>query len=102
VARLDTHVALWLATGATDLLSDTVKRTIEDEDLTISPLVELELTYLYEIGRLTAEGPEIVEQLQREIGLKISPITLTDAVAAAHSLSWTRDPFDRLIVADAL
>lgn len=64
-------------------------------------MVQLELTHLHEIGRLTVSGAEIVNDLAHRVGLRIPEVPSGAAVAAAAPLTWTRDPFDRLIVADA-
>ncbi len=64
-------------------------------------MVQLELSYLHEIGRLTIGGANIIADLQRRIGLQRSDLALDALVDTAASLTWTRDPFDRLIVADA-
>ena len=100
--RLDTHVVVWLYTGETERFSETAVEGLETHDLVISPMVQLELTYLHEIGRLTVSGAEIVGDLVERVGLRLSDASLAAVVHAAASLTWTRDPFDRLIVADAL
>ncbi len=102
VIRLDTHVVAWLYAGEVDRLSDNARRSIDREVLAISPLVQLELTFLHEIGRLRVDGATIVDDLRGRIGLAVSDVPLVASVAAAEPLGWTRDPFDRLIVADAL
>jgi PIN domain nuclease of toxin-antitoxin system len=102
VVRLDTHVVVWLFTGEIERLSATARQRLAVSDVSISPMVELELTYLHEIGRLTVSGAEIVGDLADRIGLIRSVLPFRAAVATAASLTWTRDPFDRLIVADAL
>jgi PIN domain nuclease of toxin-antitoxin system len=101
VIRLDTHVVVWLFVGDTERLSANAIEAIEQNDLVISPMVQLELTYLHEIGRLTVSGADVVGDLRARVGLSLSTASLEAAVHAAAPLSWTRDPFDRLIVADA-
>lgn len=102
VIRLDTHVVVWLYTGEIERLSAPAIEAIESHLPFISPMVQLELTYLHEIGRLTVSGADIVGDLQERIGLRLSESTMTAVVHAAASLTWTRDPFDRIIVADAI
>ena len=101
VIRLDTHVVVWLYTGEVDHLSETARRAIETEKLVVSPIVQLELTFLHEINRLTVSGAEIIGDLQQRLALQLSDQSLASIVHAAASLQWTRDPFDRLLVADA-
>ncbi len=99
--RLDTHVAVWLYAGETERFTASGIAVLEGEELVISPIVALEVTYLHEIGRLTVSGPSLVADLRERIGLKASEQNMASVVAAAHPLTWTRDPFDRLIVGDA-
>lgn len=40
--------------------------------------------------------------LRRDIGLEIVDASIADLADAAVNLSWTRDPFDRLIAAHAI
>ena len=100
--RLDTHVVVWLYTGEVEKLSPAAVKAIEDELPAISPLVGLELTYLHEIGRLTVTAAEILDDLAQRISLATSQALLANVVKTATALRWTRDPFDRLIAADAL
>ncbi len=99
--RLDTHVVAWLAAGERARLSTVARAAIQEHDPCISPMVELELTFLHEIGRLDRSGPAIVADLAHRIGMTASDVHFSTVVADATGLSWTRDPFDRLIVADA-
>ena len=99
--RLDTHVVVWLYTGQVEEFSTGAVAAIEEHQLVVSPMVQLELSYLHEIGRLTVGGAEIVADLSRRVGLERSDVSLDALVETAAALTWTRDPFDRLIVADA-
>ncbi len=101
VVRLDTHLVVWLYAGMADRLSKLATDAINNNDIVISPMVELELTYLYEIGRLTVSGPAITADLRDRIGLTQSEVPLAAVIQEAGALSWTRDPFDRIIVGDA-
>lgn len=102
LAYLDTHVVVWLYSGLVDKLSRKAARTIETSLLRASPLVELELQYLYEIGRLKPNAEEVLSTLLEEIGLLSSDPPLQALARQAVNLNWTRDPFDRLITAEAL
>ncbi len=57
---LDTHIVVWLYAGLTAKLSDCAKHLINENELYISPIVRLELQYLYEIGRITEKSDDIV------------------------------------------
>lgn len=75
---------------------------LENEAITVSPIVELELTYLYEIGRVSEPASAPLSALRRELGLQVADVSLAEVIQAATGISWTRDPFDRLISAHAI
>ena len=100
--HLDTHVVVWLFTGELGRIHREALRRIEAGRLTISPMVELELCYLHEIGRTDRPGRAVIADLGARLGLTRSRATLADIIDLAGSLTWTRDPFDRLIVASAM
>lgn len=99
---LDTHVVAWIYAGQLDLLTPGVKERIEGHDLLISPAVEMELQYLYEVKRTAEPAATVLDVLEREIGLKVCSLPFRNVVEVALGQSWTRDPFDRLIVSQAV
>ncbi len=98
---LDTHVALWLYAGEAARISKRAALAINREPLALSPVVLLELQYLREIGRVTVAPDTVAADLGRRIGLAVHDRSLESLVRHALDLDWTRDPFDRLIVAQA-
>ncbi len=98
---LDTHVTLWLYAGETARISKRAAALINRDALLASPVVLLELQYLCEIGRLAATPHTVVADLKRRVGLAIQDRPLEAIVEQAQDLDWTRDVFDRLIVAQA-
>lgn len=98
---LDTHVTAWLYAGLTEKLSDAAKDAIEQHDVFISQFVRLELQYLLEIGRIKAKPDVILKSLAHAINLKVSDVSLEQIIEEALRISWTRDVFDRLFVAEA-
>jgi len=67
-----------------------------------SPVVALELTYLEEVGRARDPVPAMLAALRRSVGLEVLDVSAARLVEAAADLTWTRDPFDRLIAAHAI
>lgn len=61
----------------------------------------LELELLQEIGRIRHGGAHIAHHLGNELDIECASERFLDIVARALPLSFTRDPFDRLIVAHA-
>lgn len=100
--HLDTHVVVWLYDGRLDLLSGKAQSLLEQEALAISPMVVLELEYMFEIGRATIPGKEFLDDLAGRVGLSVSDVPFAAVVSSARGLTWTRDPFDRLIVGQSI
>ena len=99
---LDTHVVLWLYLRKGAGLSGRARQLIEYEPvILISPIILLELDYLHEIGRTTLGSSHVFNYLQQRIGLQLCQKSFIDVVREASQLSWTRDPFDRIITAQS-
>jgi len=101
VTYLDTHVAAWMFAGRTDLLPPRVRRLLEDREILISPIVGLELQYLFETGRTTEPAAVVLQALIQEAGVRVCDLPFADVIEMAQRESWTRDPFDRIIVGQA-
>ena len=101
MVMLDTHVAIALYEGRTGGLGLPAKRAIDRDIVTISPAVLLEIELLHEIGRLREGATTISERLAEDLSIRVATERFADVAAEALSLGFTRDPFDRLIVAHA-
>lgn len=102
VVALDTHIVMWLYDGLVERLSDAAKQAIRENEVRISWMVALELQYLNEIGRFKASPRATIRSLSRSISLKMSESDLESLIKEAFRINWTRDVFDRMIVADAV
>lgn len=98
---LDTHIVVWLYAGLLEKFSQSVKTILNENEILISPIVRLELQYLCEIKRVKVPANVIVEDLSDRIGIRVCEKDFNAVVSQAMTLSWTRDPFDRVIVAYA-
>ena len=98
---LDTHVVVWLYAGEHNRFTRTARRLIETEPLLISPVLLLELALLEETGRIRARAQTIFTELQESVGLAICDLPFAEVSITSLQQKWTRDPFDRLIVAQA-
>ena len=56
---------------------------------------------LEEIGLLAAPPADFLTILRRDFDVSVCPLPCIDMVQSSFAESWTRDPFDRLIVAHA-
>lgn len=79
-----------------------MRASLEREPIAVSPVVELELAYLFEVGRVTEPPSAPLGALERALGMEVVDASLAEVIQAAGPLSWTRDPFDRLIAAHAI
>lgn len=98
---LDTHVVVWMYAGELSEFSSHLQETLAQNPLIISPIVLLELQYLLEIGRIKVGPEKIFKSLEKSVGLKICDLDFNKVVTESIKQTWTRDPFDRLIVAQA-
>ncbi|MEI8083232.1 MAG: PIN domain-containing protein [Actinomycetes bacterium] len=102
VILLDTHVVVWLYAGERNRFPHGARQLIEDSDLAVSPIVEVELAYLNEIGRVNESAASILGDLGARLGLVVAQISFGQVCAEAVNVTWTRDPFDRLQAAHAI
>jgi PIN domain nuclease of toxin-antitoxin system len=99
---LDTHVVIWLRAGRIDLLPAPARILLEENDLLVSPIVALELQYLFEMERVAEPAEVVLAALTRDLGLGVCESPFSAVARVALGQSWTRDPFDRVIVSQAV
>jgi PIN domain nuclease of toxin-antitoxin system len=56
---------------------------------------------LHEIGRIKHSASAVVDTLATDLGLRVCDLPFRTVVEYALKENWGRDPFDRLIVANA-
>jgi PIN domain nuclease of toxin-antitoxin system len=96
---LDTHVLLWWLTDDTTL-SDDVKSTLDhDPDVYVSSATVWEIAIKQAIGKISQ--PAELGELIRGSGFRELPIRFQHAAAAGRLPLLHRDPFDRMLVAQA-
>jgi PIN domain nuclease of toxin-antitoxin system len=98
---VDTHVLVWLFYGEMNKLGAAARHAVEEDDLVASPAAVLELQLLHEIGRMRQTALQAVDTLTTDFGLRICNLPFRTVVDHALKEHWGRDPFDRLIVANA-
>jgi PIN domain nuclease of toxin-antitoxin system len=101
---LDTHTYLWLR-DSPQKLSQTVLKLISDSTHQglISLVTPCEIAIRTGIGKLNGTRLLIdFEKRETSVGFLIATITVTQAIASGLLPRHHRDPFDRLLVAQAL
>ena len=100
IAYLDTHAALRLSDGR-GRIGRNAAQLIRRADLLCSPIVLIELEYLFEIGRVALPSKDILNKLEHELELRVCELPFVEVAKAVTHEKWTRDVFDRTIVAQA-
>jgi PIN domain nuclease of toxin-antitoxin system len=101
--HLDTHAVAWLyADGAAALSRRAAAELDRAGEVLCSPMARVELQYLREIGRFRDSPAEVFDALAASIGLRICDAPFFAVTREAERQTWTRDPFDRVIVAQAI
>lgn len=102
---LDTHAVVW-ANAAPERLSATARSLISDpaNPLVVSAASAWELAIKFRSGRFPAAEPLVrqFDSVRGRVGASELPITSAHAIRAG-GLAWEHtDPFDRMLVAQAL
>ncbi|MFJ1541571.1 type II toxin-antitoxin system VapC family toxin [Micromonospora chalcea] len=97
---LDTHVALWAITGDATLGLEFLDRLRHDPDVFLSPVSLWEITIKQQAGKLS--GPPDLAERVRDMGFRELPVTHDHAITAGRLPPHHRDPFDRMLVAQAI
>jgi PIN domain nuclease of toxin-antitoxin system len=97
---LDTHTLLWVLTDAPQLAENARGAILDTSNVVaVSPVSAWELEAKRALGKLDAPT-DFVEQVDR-LRFVAVPITLEHGVAAGRLPHHHRDPFDRMLVAQA-
>ncbi|MEM7253429.1 MAG: type II toxin-antitoxin system VapC family toxin [Pseudomonadota bacterium] len=97
---LDTHMLLWWLTDDSRL-SKTARSLVADPAnmFTVSTATAWEIAIKQALGKITIDGS--LEQAVREQGFTMLPVTFPHAAETLTLPSIHRDPFDRMLVAQA-
>lgn len=93
---LDTNAVIWMVQR-----HPRARRLEKLPRLFLSPATLLEVQFLEEAGRLRGEHGRAAEMLANHPRWRLDDPSTVKLFDAAAELTWTRDPFDRLIAAHA-
>ena len=96
---LDTHVVIWWLTDDPTLSGDIKDRLDHEPDVYVSAATIWEVAIKQAIGKLK-EPADLPERI-RDSGFRELAITSDHAIAAGRLPLLHRDPFDRVLVAQA-
>ena len=101
---LDTHAFLWWAEDSPRLPRSARRAIQDDNDVFVSAATAWEVTTKHRLGKLPGADP-IASDIPGAIaaqGFQELPITVADAARAGALPGPHRDPFDRMLIAQAL
>lgn len=97
---LDTHIIIW-AVGRTDRLTLVHREILEREDECVASIASLwEITIKKSLGKLDVRD-DLADLLQKT-GVAIMPIKTEHLTAVRTLPHHHRDPFDRMLIAQAM
>ena len=98
---LDSHLVIWSA-GILERLTEQVRGVLQDtaSELFVSSVTIAELNIKISLGKLTL--PSTPVELARELGARPLALTWEHARQLSLLLTLHRDPFDRLLIAQAM
>jgi PIN domain nuclease of toxin-antitoxin system len=97
---VDTHILLW-ALGDPARLPATATALMESAELFVSAASIWEISIKTALGKLEADPAEVRASLA-EAGFDELPVLGIHAAAVRHLPEFHRDPFDRLLIAQAI
>lgn len=101
---LDTHVFLWALLDSARLGPSVAARLADpDVPVVLSSVSAWEIAIKESLGKLALPGPSTswVPEAARRLGVSVLPLEM-EAALAVSALPWHhRDPFDRLLIAQA-
>lgn len=98
---IDTHVVLWLMQSDPRLTSTARSLIVNASEVHVSAASIWEISIKWKLGKIE-EHPGLVMDHLDAAGLKPLPVTQDDALATAELPLLHRDPFDRLLIAQAI
>jgi PIN domain nuclease of toxin-antitoxin system len=102
ISYLDTDIAIFLHSGNAAQLTQRAQAQIESADLLVSAMVMLELEMLFEKGTIKYSASHILSDLNQQLGLSVCQFPMAVVMSSALQVKWTREPGDRIIVANAI
>ena len=96
---LDTHVVLWWLADDPGLPDEIKNRLDHEPDVRVSAATLWEIAIKQALGKITA--PADLPDWIRGSGFRELPIGFAHATAAGHLPPIHKDPFDRMLVAQA-
>ncbi len=100
---LDTAVLLW-SLDKSDQLNERAQKTLEGrEDIHLSAASSWEIAIKWGLGKLRLPKPpaQLIPEAMNRLGIRPLPIALSHSLAVTDLPNHHKDPFDRMLIAQA-
>jgi PIN domain nuclease of toxin-antitoxin system len=97
---LDTHFVIWIVSKSSRLRNFPWLSGYQPWG--VSPVSLLEIQLLAEVGRRQIDNPRFSREIMSDPRFEFDDVPLVTLVQRSLELSWSRDPFDRMIAAHSL
>ncbi len=94
---LDTHFLIWIITESRRLRQ--FPWIEEYKPWGVSPISFLEIQFLAEVGKVDVRNPGFTRTVMTDPRFIVDDVSLASLTQKALAVTWTRDPFDRLLAA---
>ncbi|KAA3610716.1 MAG: PIN domain-containing protein [Calditrichaeota bacterium] len=98
---LDTHVIIWLYQRNKKPFSKNALKLLDLAELYFPSISFLEISFLNQLGKINFTAIEAQSDLTSNVNIVFARTDTFDLSKEASTMVWTRDPFDRLITAEA-
>jgi PIN domain nuclease of toxin-antitoxin system len=100
---LDTHALIWWIIDSPRLSKAARSAIAEPRNSVVASIISgYEIAYKQRLGKLPAEIPDDLSKAMRDARVRAQPLTLDHMIAAGRLPGPHRDPWDRLIMAQAM
>ena len=102
---LDTHTFIWLDLEPVKLSIDCQNLILDCENILLLSLASVwEMQVKHQLGKLTLRLPlpDLIAEQQQVNNIQLLPIELNHIWMLEHLANHHRDPFDRLLIAQAI
>ena len=96
---IDAHALLWFLAGDSKRITKALRTRIEAEAMLVSTATLWEIAIKVGLGKL--EAPDDLPARVEQLGFESLPVTADHAWQVRDLPSHHRDPFDRLLIAQA-
>lgn len=101
-SNFDVNIAILRHAGDASGWTQRAAAQIERVEFLVPAVVLLDLETLYEKSAINVPVAQVLSDLNQQIGGSVCQFPVAVVMSSALQVKWTREPGDRIIVADAI